>query len=144
MSLFKKNYLKKLRADLVKESGGDISDEDWNKIIENVERPIIKKLKEEMPKAIAFAMFEVAEKGDLIIEIDGVDLGAKIRQLRKQKLEEIKKITKRGNMYYCTECNGGHRKNSTIGLEHECYKFVRDIQRKSQWKRVGRNRLENK
>ena len=85
MSLFKKSYLKKLRADLIKESGRDISDEDWNKVIEKVEKPIIKKLREEMPKAMAFAMFEVAEKGDLIIEIDGVDLGAKIRKLRKEK-----------------------------------------------------------
>ncbi len=85
MSLFKKSYLKKLRADLIKESGRDISDEDWNKVIEKVEKPIIKKLREEMPKAMAFAMFEVAEKGDLIIEIDGVDIGAKIRQLRKEK-----------------------------------------------------------
>lgn len=82
MSLFRKSYLKKLRADLVKEAGGDISDEDWNKVIEGVERPIIKKLREEMPKAIAFAMFEVAEKGDVIIEINGVDIGAKISQLR--------------------------------------------------------------
>ncbi len=140
MSLFKKNWLKKLRADLVKKSGGDISDEAWNDVIEKVERPIREKLKRELPKTIGFAMCEMAEKGDLIIEIDGVDLGAKIRQLRKEKLEEMKKITKKGNMYYCTECNRGHRKNSTIGLEHECYKSVRDI----QWKRVGRNRLENK
>ncbi|MBA7477648.1 hypothetical protein ES707_13062 [subsurface metagenome] len=125
MSLFRKSYLKKLRADLVKEAGGDISDEAWKEVIENVEKPIIKKLQKEIPKAMAFTMFEIAEKGDCIIEIDGVDLGAKIRQLRKQKLEEIKKITKRGNMYYCTECNKGHRKNSRIGLEHECYKFVR-------------------
>ncbi len=85
MSLFKKSYLKKLRADLIKESGRDISDEDWNKVIEKVEKPIIKKLREEMPKAMAFAMFEVAEKGGCIIEIDGVDIGAKIRQLRKEK-----------------------------------------------------------
>ena len=140
MSLFKKRWLKELRDDLVKEAGGDISDEAWNKVIEKVERPIIEKLKKELPKAIGFIMCKIAEKGDLIIEIDGVDLGAKIRQLRKEKLEEIKKIMKRGNMYYCTECNRGHRKNSTIGLEHECYKFVRDV----QWKRVGRNRLENK
>ena len=75
MSLFRKSYLKKLRADLVKEAGGDISDEAWK----------------ELPKAIAFTMFEVAEKGDCIIEIDGIDLGAKIRQLRKEKLEEINK-----------------------------------------------------
>lgn len=85
MSLFKKNYLKKLRADLVKEAGGDISDEAWNKVIEKVEKPIIEKLKKELPKAIGFIMCEVAEKGDCIIEIDGVDLGAKIRQLRSRK-----------------------------------------------------------
>ena len=83
MSLFKKTYLKKLRADLIKEAGGDISDEDWNKVIEKVEKPIIKKLREEMPKAMAFAMFEVAEKGDCIIEIGGVDIGVEIRKLRK-------------------------------------------------------------
>ncbi len=82
MSLFKKSYLKKLREDLVKEAGGDISDEAWNKIIEDIEKPIIDKLKRELPKAIAFTMCEIAEKGDCIIEIDGVDLGAKIRQLR--------------------------------------------------------------
>ena len=85
ISLFKKSYLKKLRADLVKEAGGDISDEKWKEIIEKIEKPIIKKLSEEMPKAIAFAMFEVAEKGDCIIKIDGIDIGAKIRQLRKEK-----------------------------------------------------------
>ena len=83
MSLFKKTYLKKLRADLIKEAGGDISDEDWNKVIEKVEKPIIKKLREEMPKAMAFAMFEVAEKGDCIIEIGGVDIGVEIRKLRR-------------------------------------------------------------
>ena len=83
MSLFKKSYLKKLRADLIKESGRDISDEDWNKVIEKVEKPIIKKLREEMPKAMAFAMFEVAEKGDCIIEISGVDIGVEIRKLRR-------------------------------------------------------------
>ena len=82
MSLFRKSYFKKLRVDLVKEAGRDISDEVWNKVIEDVERPIIKKLREEMPKAIAFAMFEVAEKGDVIIEINGVDI-AKISQLRR-------------------------------------------------------------
>lgn len=118
--------MRELRADLVKEAGGDISDEAWNEVIENVEAPIRKKLQKEMPKAIAFAMFEVAEKGDVVIEIDGIDLGAKIRRLRKEKLEEINKMTERGNLYYCTECNRGHRKNSTIGLEHECYKFTRD------------------
>ena len=91
MSLFKKSSLKKLRADLVKEAGGDISDEAWRKLVENVEAPIRKKLQKEMPKAMAFTMFEVAEKGDCIIEIDGIDLGAKIRQLRKEKLEEINK-----------------------------------------------------
>lgn len=89
MSLLKKSYLKKLRADLVKDAGRDISDEDWNKVIEDVEKPIIKKLKEEMPKAIAFAIFEIAEKGDCIIEIDGVDLGAKIHQLRKEKEKKV-------------------------------------------------------
>lgn len=94
MSLFKKAYLKKLRADLVKETGGNISDEDWNKVIKSVEKPIIKKLREEMPKAIAFVMFEVAEKGDVIIEINGVDLGAKIRKLRKEKEKEQKKLKK--------------------------------------------------
>ena len=85
MSLFKKSYLKRIREDLVKEAGGDISDEKWKEIIEKIEKPIIKKLSEEMPKALAFAMFEAAEKGDYIIKIDGVDLGAKIRQLRKEK-----------------------------------------------------------
>ena len=82
MSLFKKRWLKELRDDLVKEAGGDISDEAWNKVIEKVERPIIEKLKKELPKAIGFIMCEIAEKGDLIIEIDGVDLGAEIRKLR--------------------------------------------------------------
>lgn len=82
MSLFKKSYLKKLRADLVKEAGGDISDEAWNNVIEKVEKPIIEKLKRELPKAIGFIMCEMAEKGNCIIEIDGVDLGVKIRQLR--------------------------------------------------------------
>ncbi len=91
MSLFKKSYLKKLRADLVKDSDGDISDKDWKKIIEKIEKPIIKRLSEEMPKALAFAMFEVAEKGVCIIEIDGVDIGAKIRQLRKEKAKENRK-----------------------------------------------------
>ncbi len=85
MSLFKKSYLKRIREDLVKEAGGDISDEKWKEIIEKIEKPIIKELSEEVPKALAFAMFEAAEKGDCIIEIDGVDLGAKIRQLRKEK-----------------------------------------------------------
>ena len=94
MSLFKKSFLRKLRADLIKESGGNISDEDWDKVIESVEKPIIEKLKKEMPKALAFAMFEVAEKGDLIIKIDGVDLGAKIRKLRKEKEKEQKKLKK--------------------------------------------------
>jgi len=81
MSLFKKTYLKNLRADLIKESGGDISDEDWNKVIENVEKPIIEDLKKELPKAFLFSMFEMAEKGDCIVEIDDVDIGAEIRKL---------------------------------------------------------------
>ena len=140
MSLFKKDYLKKLRVDLVKETGGDISDEAWNKVIEEIEAPIKKDLEKFLPKAFWFSLFKIAEEGDVIFEIDDIDVGAEIRQLRKKKLEKIKKIMKRGNMYYCTECNRGHRENSTIGLEHECYKVIRDI----QWKRVGRNRLENK
>ena len=126
MSLFRKSYLKKLRADLVKETGRDISDEAWNEVVENVEAPIRKKLQKELPKAIAFTICKIADKGDEIIEIDGINLGAKIHQLRKEKLEKINKMTERGNLYYCTECNRGHRKNSTIGLEHECYKFTRD------------------
>ncbi len=83
MSLFKKSYLKKLRADLVKDSDGDISDKDWNKIIEDVEKPIIEKLKRELPKAILFSMFEIAEKGNVIIKIDGRDIGFEIRRLRR-------------------------------------------------------------
>ena len=83
--------MKELRADLVKEAGGDISDEAWKEVVENVEKPIIKKLEKELPKAMAFTMFEIAEKGDVVIEIDGVDLGAKIRRLRKQRLESLKK-----------------------------------------------------
>lgn len=81
--LFKKSYLKKLRADLIEESGGDIPDKEWNKIIEDIEKPIIEDLKRELPKALHFAMFEAAERGDCIIEIDGVDLGTKIRERRK-------------------------------------------------------------
>ena len=82
MSLFRESYLKKLRADLVKESGRDIPDKAWKEIVESVEKPIRTKLEKELPKAIAFTICKVAEEGDITIEIDGVDLGAAIRQLR--------------------------------------------------------------
>jgi len=104
MSPFKKSYLKKLRADLVRNAGGDISDEAWNKIIKEIEIPIDKKLREEMPKAIAFAMFEVAEKGDCIIEIDGVDIGSKIRQLRnKDSKTNLMKMRNAMNLLYSSD-----------------------------------------
>ena len=83
MSIFKKSHLKKLRADLVKEAGGDISDEDWNKVIEKVENDYRTKLEKALPKAFWFSLFEVAEKGDCIIEIGGVDIGLEIRKLRR-------------------------------------------------------------
>ena len=85
MSIFKKSHLKKLRADLVKEAGRDISDKDWNKVIEKVENDYRTKLKKVLPKAFWFSLFEIAEKGDVIFEIDDVDIGAKIRKLRKEK-----------------------------------------------------------
>ena len=85
MSLFKKNYLKKLRADLVKETGGDISDEAWNKVIEEVEAPIKKDLEKSLPRAFWFSLFKIAEEGDVIFEIDDIDIGAEIRQLRSRK-----------------------------------------------------------
>jgi len=83
MSLFKKNELKKIRIKLIEESGGDIPDEDWNKVIEEIENDYRKILEKELPKAFWFAMFETAEKGDCIIKIDDEDLGAKIRYLKK-------------------------------------------------------------
>ncbi len=88
MSIFKKSHLKKLRADLVKEAGGDISDEAWNEVIEKVENDYRTKLEKVLPKAFWFSMFKVAEKGDVIFEIDGVDIGTKIRKLRKEKQEK--------------------------------------------------------
>lgn len=83
MSLFKKSYLKRLRVDLVKESGRDISDEDWNKVIQKVEDDYRKKLEETLPKAFWFSLYEIAEKGDVILEIDGKNIGEEIRQLRR-------------------------------------------------------------
>lgn len=83
MSIFKKSHLKKLRADLVKEAGGDISDEDWNKVIEKVENDYRTKLEKVLPKAFWFSLFKVAEKGDCIIEIDNVNIGDEIRRLRR-------------------------------------------------------------
>lgn len=83
MSIFKKNHLMKLRADLVKESGRDISDEDWNKVIEKVENDYREKLEKELPKAFWFSLYEIAEKGDVILEIDGKNIGEEIRQLRR-------------------------------------------------------------
>lgn len=82
MSIFKKSHLTKLRADLVKDAGGDISDEAWNKIIEKIENDYRAKLEKELPRAFWFTTFEIAEKGDCIIEIDGIDIGVMIRRLR--------------------------------------------------------------
>jgi len=83
MSLFKKSYLKKLRMELVKEAGGDISNEDWNKVIEKIENNLRKDLQQSLPKAFWFSLFEVAEKGDCIIKIDDIDIGVEIRKLRR-------------------------------------------------------------
>jgi len=91
VSIFKKSVLKKLRADLVKEAGGDISDEDWNKVIEKVENDYRTKLEKELPKAFWFSLFETAEKSDCIIEIDGENLGEKLRHLRKSPYWLIQK-----------------------------------------------------
>ena len=83
MSLFKKSELKKLRSNLVKEVGGDISDDGWDKVVKKVEDDYREILKKELPKAFWFAMFEVAEKSDCIIEIDGENLGEKLRYLKR-------------------------------------------------------------
>ncbi len=91
MSILKKSHLKKLRADLVKEAGGDISDEAWNEVIEKIENDYRTKLEKVLPKAFWFSMFEVAEKGDAIIEIDNVNLGDEIRRLRRINEKKVKK-----------------------------------------------------
>lgn len=83
MNLFKESELKKLRVKLVKEFGGDISDENWNKVVKDVEDNYRKILEKELPKAFWFAMFEMAEKSDCIIKIDGENLGEKLRYFRK-------------------------------------------------------------
>lgn len=82
MDLLRKNYLKELREKLVKEFGGNIPDEDWNKIIEKIDNDLKKDLQQSLPKAFWFSLFEIAEKEDVIFEIDGIDIGAKIRKMR--------------------------------------------------------------
>ena len=82
LSLFDREALKEIRAECVKELGGDISDEEWEQVIKDVEEPIIKDLQRELPKAFWFSMYEMAEKGKVIVEIDGKDIGQEIRQLR--------------------------------------------------------------
>lgn len=91
MSLFKEKYLKEIRAKCVKEFGGDISDKEFNKVVQKIENKIKKDLKEELPKAFWFPMCEMAEKGDIILEIDGKDIGKEIRQLRKKNKKEEEK-----------------------------------------------------
>lgn len=87
MSLIKKSYLKEIRAKLVKEAGRDIPDEAWNQVVKKVEDGLREKLnsketKEAIAKAFWYPMYEMAEKGDIIVEIDGVNLGDEIRKRR--------------------------------------------------------------
>lgn len=89
MSIFKKKELDILRSRLVEEAGGDIPDEAWNKVVEDVEKEYKKKLEETLPRAFWFSMFKAAENGDAIIMIDDKDLGVEIRKKRKE-LEEKK------------------------------------------------------
>ncbi len=84
MSLFKKSYLKELRSDLIREAGGDIPDEAWNKIIKDLENKIRKDLEKELPKAFWLPLLQMAEKGDVVLKIDDIDIGAKIRKWRKE------------------------------------------------------------
>jgi len=91
MPLFKKRYLNEIRAKLVKEQGGDISDEDWDKVVKGEEDKLRRKLEKELPGALWYPIFEMAEKGDVIIEIDGKDIGKEIREKRQKMLEEKKK-----------------------------------------------------
>jgi len=88
MSLIKKEYLKELRERLVSETEYNISDEDWNKIIKNIEDDIIKGLREEIPKAFYSTLYDWAEKGDVIVKINDVDLGEAIRNKRDEKDNE--------------------------------------------------------
>ena len=80
ITIFKPKYLSDLRKELVEETGFNISDEDWNKIIKKIEDDIIKDLKEEIPKTFFSTLCDFAEKGDIIIKIDDIDLGEAIRK----------------------------------------------------------------
>ena len=89
ITLFKKSYINKLRKELKEEAikrYGNISDEEFEKIfmsiIEKEENEIKKGLQKELPKAFWFPLYEMAEKGDVIVEIDGRDIGMEVRQLR--------------------------------------------------------------
>jgi len=82
LSLIKEKYLKEMRAKIVKEKGYDISDEDWNKIVSKIENEIRKKLKKSS-QSLMFSLYKIAEEeSNLVMEIDGVNIGATIRQLR--------------------------------------------------------------
>jgi len=90
MGLIREEYLREIREECIQEYGRDIPDEAWDKIVKDIEREIRERLEaEDTKKAIAEAfwtpLLERAEKGDLILKIDGVDIGEKIRRLKRSQ-----------------------------------------------------------
>jgi hypothetical protein len=90
MGLIKKSYLKEVRARCVKEMGKDIPDKIWNKVVEDVEADIKKDLNsKKTQKALAKAFwnffFKHAEEGNIILKIDDIDVGKKIRDIQNKE-----------------------------------------------------------
>lgn len=71
-----------MRKNLETRTGKIVTDDQWDQIIKKVETPIRNDLKEALPQAFWFPLYEMAEKGDLIVNIDGKDIGKEIRQMR--------------------------------------------------------------
>jgi hypothetical protein len=104
MSIFKPKYLKNLREKLTKEYGHDIPDEAWNKVVKEAEDDIKKNLcnpltQRAIAKAFWDPMIEMAEKGQVVVEIDGVNIGKRVRQAKITKAKILYTIKRNLNKY---------------------------------------------
>jgi len=91
MKYLKKSAFTKLRKQL-REEYAHIPEEEFNNVFDKLlqeqddfvkEKLESKETQEELSKAFWFPLCEMAEKGTLVVQIDGVNLGDKIKSVRR-------------------------------------------------------------